>query len=140
MTHHDTYKVDRSGWRSGAWDNEPDLELFEYAGMRCAIVRCRGGHLCGYVRVEPGHVLHGIDYSDVDYDRVDPHGGLTFGRMLPDDALIGGGWWLGFDCNHYGDATPECGEFSDTIYRGFGFVRREVRRMAEQIAAYVEPA
>lgn len=46
------------------WETEPDSKQWTHLGLDCVIVRMKElGHLCGYVRVPEGHVLHGVDYS-----------------------------------------------------------------------------
>ncbi len=72
-------------------------------GLSCAVVQNReAGHRCGYVRVPPGHPAHGLGYDSLD---LDVHGGLTFAAIEPcSDHEDGQGWWLGFECNHGGDA------------------------------------
>ena len=84
---------------------------WEHAGLQCAVVQGReGGNRCGYVRVPPGHKLHGRGYDDdVDVD-VDVHGGLTFAKLEPCAHDDGVGWWFGFDCAHAGDASYEPGK------------------------------
>jgi len=63
----------------------------------------------------PGHPLHGKDYGEV-------------------EAEVHGGWWLGFDCAHYGDLSPGFtnGLRRDGVYRDMEFVTREVEQLAEQ--------
>lgn len=49
----------------------------------------------------------------------------------PDDV-----WWFGFDCAHAGDHCPGYDRmFTDGVYREFGYVRRQVERLAQQLAA-----
>lgn len=69
--------VDKSGWATGPWRDEPDKKqwLDGATGLPCLIVRSPIGSLCGYVGLPAGHDLHGKDYDSVD---VDVHGGLTF--------------------------------------------------------------
>jgi hypothetical protein len=55
-----------------------------------------------YVRVPPGHPMHSKHYDDVP---VEVHGGLTFGRIEPCAHEDGTGYWFGFDCAHYDDAS-----------------------------------
>lgn len=75
---------------------------WESNGLKCAVVLAReAGHRCGYVRVPPKHPAHGRHYNLVD---VDVHGGLTFAKLEPCSHEDGQGWWLGFDCAHFGDA------------------------------------
>jgi hypothetical protein len=76
---------------------------WKHLGLSCAVVvNGEAGHRCGYVRVPPGHILHGKPYDEPD---VAIHGGLTFAEEEPcTEHEDGQGWWFGFDCAHYGDA------------------------------------
>lgn len=131
---------------------------WEHSGLKCAVVQAREGqHRCGYVRVPPGHPLHGMDYNTPD---VEVHGGLTFGAIEPCAHEDGTGWWFGFDCGHYMDATydpnvkpadlsPEAAHVMQihldiaakypiserTHYWTQLEVERETERLAEQLAA-----
>jgi hypothetical protein len=156
-------KIDKSSWGPGPWQDEPDRLEWKHAGLSCLIVRAQPGHLCGYVAVPPGHPWHGVDYSGR-YDEngesytpspidVDVHGGLTYAEKCqgkichvpapgdPDDV-----WWLGFDCAHLGDTSPKReaedrgrGWFDPMAsYKSVPYVRREVERLAEQVAATKE--
>lgn len=60
------YKIDRTGWMPGPWDDEPDkLQWTDtVTGLPCLIVRNQAGALCGYVGVPTGHPLHGLHYGD----------------------------------------------------------------------------
>lgn len=58
------HTIDRSGWPSGPWDNEPDLVKFTHAGFMCVVARQYTGHLCGYVGLPKTHPLHGVSYSE----------------------------------------------------------------------------
>lgn len=53
---------------------------------------------CGYVEIPKDHKYYGVDYTEI-LDDFDVHGGLTFSGELRDTN----GFFLGFDCNHYGD-------------------------------------
>lgn len=147
--------IDKSGWGSGPWSDEPDKRQWrdEATGLPCLIVRAGRdlGHLCGYVGVPAGHPAHGKDYDHLD---VEVHGGLTFASACshgaedraichkvepgePDDV-----WWLGFDCAHIGDVSPAMGRYQkhrnwDESYKDFDFVVREVQRLAEQLSKMV---
>jgi hypothetical protein len=142
------HKIDRDGWPSGEWDDEPDrVEWRSEHGFPCLIVRNRMGALCGYVGVAPGHPWYEKDYNDVD---AEAHGGLTYAERCaghichvpapgePDDV-----WWLGFDCAHAGDACPSSMAwnisrgrpalaFYDGHYKSVGYVRAETERLAVQ--------
>lgn len=143
--------VDKSGWKAGRgrWDDEPDKKQWtdEATGLPCLIVRNPGGALCGYVGVSKDHPFFEKDWGDCD---VDVHGGLTFadhchehpegeGRGIchiveaGDDDNV---WWLGFDCAHSGDTSPKWGEENGwEVYRDFGYVTGEVKRLARQLAS-----
>lgn len=122
--------VDKSSWKRGPWDNEPDKAQWrdETTGMPCLLVRHpTSGHLCGYVGVAEGHPLFGKGYDDVrvptdnnEYGYPDVHGGLTFADgcrphaegeghgvcHVADEGEPDHVWWFGFDCAHYGDYSP----------------------------------
>lgn len=77
---------------------------WEHAGLQCAVVQgSKNRNRCGYVRVPPGHKLHGLGYSEIEID-LDVHGGLTFANLEPCAHDDGVGWWFGFDCAHCDDA------------------------------------
>ena len=145
------YKVDRTGWPSGPWDNEPDRKEFEHAGLPCIVVRTRDGKLCGYVAVPPGHPLHGENYNDVPSIRV--HGGLTYSEKcqghvchVPKPGESDDVWWFGFDCGHGCDLVPErealfrdmgvkfSGLMGSGKYRDWAYVTDQVQGLAEQLA------
>lgn len=136
------YKVDRSGWPTGEWDDEPDRVDFHHAGLACLLLRNRLGAWCGYVGVPSTHPAYAKPYDAVD---VDVHGGLTYGSRCdghhichvpqpgePDDL-----WWLGFDCMHHMDVIPSMPETRgwESDYRSVRYVRRQTEDLAEQLAA-----
>lgn len=73
-------------------------EVFEYKGIKCAILLQGLGHRTAYINVI-GTDLEFIDYNNID---IEVHGGLTYSSM----ALYGcdNGWWIGWDYMHYMDA------------------------------------
>lgn len=122
--------VDKSSWKRGPWDDEPDKAQWkdEATGLPCLLVRnSSGGNLCGYVGVAEGHPLFGKSYDDVrlpnndgEDDYPDVHGGLTFADRchphpdgeargichIPDEGEPDHVWWFGFDCAHSWDYSP----------------------------------
>ena len=148
----------KSEWGPGEWQDEPDrLEWRHASGLPCLVVRGPLGALCGYVGVPPEHPLYMRDYDDCD---VRAHGGLTYSDHCQGKICHKPGpgeerdiWWLGFDCGHYRDITPstrallakvdpfgiarrELLTYGDgETYRTIGYVRAEVERLAEQVAA-----
>jgi hypothetical protein len=141
--------VDKSGWPSGDWHDEPDkLQWLDQAtGLPCLIHRGPSGALCGYVGVSEAHPLFKADYDAAD---VDVHGGLTFSDMCQGQAETGKGichvpgegepdhvWWFGFDCAHSGDLCPayDGRHFSGGYnqYRGIEYVKSECASLAAQL-------
>lgn len=139
----------RTFWGKGEWENEPDKKQWgdESTGLPCLIVRNYSGALCGYVGLPPSHPLYGKEYDDV---AVDCHGGLTFAGQCQEPVNECEGvchkapegednvWWLGFDCHHYMDKTPQ--DFilkreEGAVYRDFAYVTAQVQHLATQLAA-----
>lgn len=140
---------DKSEWGPGPWQDEPDKAVWvdEATGLDCMIHRSRGGALCGYVGVADHHPAFGKHYSDVD---VVVHGGLTYADKCNEDDPEGichvpapgrphDVWWFGFDCAHGRDVLPQ---MNDTVglrryqtYRDFGYVKKEVESLAQQLLA-----
>lgn len=100
---------------------------WKHAGLSCAVVLAReGGHRCGYVRVPPGHPAHGKDYNDPD---VEVHGGLTFAEIEPcTEHEDGVGFWFGFDCAHFGDASYDPNARIEDMQTEDGKRRVEIER------------
>lgn len=74
---------------------------FEHDGYPCVVLFMPMGYRCGYVGAPKTHPAYGKGYHELN---IDCHGGLTYAEdhlCNQDDAET---WWLGFDCNHYGDA------------------------------------
>ncbi len=151
--------IDRTekGWPQGPWDSEPDKMQWPDAatGLPCLAVRHeRMGHWCGYVGVPEGHPKFGASYNDVD---VEVHGGLTFAaacRPGAEDKAVchvpGPGesdkvWWLGFDCAHSWDLSPEDATRSEREggiwkrgaeeeYRTLNYVKNQCANLARQLS------
>ena len=135
--------LDRTNWRKGEWDDEPDKAQWQYKGYDCLIVRNRLGALCGYVGLPKNHRLYGKHYGELN---VGVHGGLTFSDRCVEGATEEEGichtngiaddvWWLGFDCSHYRDKLPMHGSVfdSESEYRNFDYVKKEVEHLADQL-------
>ena len=142
--------LDRSEWASGEWDNEPDkVQWQDETGLPCLAVRSsRSGHWCGYVGVNEGHPCFGVGYDDVN---VSVHGGLTYARHckgsichIPGEGEPDHVWWLGFDCAHCGDYSPQDAKYAErgypfTIsteeeYRTLDYVKNECASLARQLS------
>lgn len=88
--------------------------------------------------------------------QVDVHGGLTYAAgcdgnketgicHVPEPDEPDEAWWFGFDCSHYQDLAPAYEARNrerglsplseDQAYRDVDYVRSEVLRLAEQLAA-----
>lgn len=108
-----SYKVDKTNWTRGVWDEEPDRMQWEHAGYACLIVRHpRYGNWCGYVGVDEAHPAFskswknkeefpeletGVNYSDF-CDGTICH--------VPAPDMPERVWWIGFDCGHVSDLQP----------------------------------
>lgn len=164
MSNVQEYKVDRTGWPSGPWDNEPDrIEWKTEAGLVGLMVRPRHGAWCGYVALPPGHPDHGRNYNEVESEGVEAHGGLTYAEActgvvchVPAPGEPDNVWWIGFDCVHSGDLAPgharsenylrtmfegfPIGRRSQGEYRDEAYARAEVEKLAAQLAARGMPS
>lgn len=76
---------------------------WKHAGLSCAVTLTDlFAHRCGYVRVPPGHPLHGISGWDLD---VTSTLSINFAKLEPcSEHEDGQGWWFGFDCAQGGAA------------------------------------
>ena len=73
-------------------------------GFRCVIIGQRMGHRCGYIEIPKEHKLYGKDFREID---IDVHYGWTYSAYTRNDYPAKSDkdiWWIGFDCNHFGDA------------------------------------
>lgn len=97
-----TIAVDRSNWRNGCWDGEPDSEIgMTPSGLLYRLIRGYKGAWCGYVMIPFGYPEE-LE-SDVE----------SYDIIL--EMLCGGRWWA-FDSNHSWQYAP--GEDEDSEYRG----------------------
>lgn len=73
---------------------------FHYKDFQCCVIFHPLGHRCGYVKVPFWHPVYEKNYDEID---IKCHGGITY----TDHSLLGkthtSGWWIGFDCAHFGD-------------------------------------
>lgn len=146
----EAYKVDRSKWPSGPWDNEPEDKVeFEHNGMACMLVRNRSGNWCGYVGLEPSHKYFEKSYDEID---VEVHGGLTYsnkcGGAICHVAKPGKEeniWWVGFDTAHCDDRSPGYDYLFTPIlnrtlvYRTKEYVINETCKLADQLCETQTP-
>ena len=137
--------INRSGWSSGPWDDEPDkLQWTDQATqLPCLAVRhLQNGHWCGYVGVADEHPLYNKGYDEVAH--IEVHGGLTFSDFCQPDEneaesichIPAPGepervWWLGFDCAHSRDGSPK---WPEGLYRTLQFVQTECESLAAQLS------
>lgn len=100
-----------------------DEEDFEFFGFKTQAQKQDNGAWNGYIEIPKGHPWFEKDYMHVD---ADVHGGLTFSGPRG-----GEGFWLGFDCQHYGDQIPSRPEMGGT-FRDLKFVKNELKKLARQ--------
>mgnify|MGYP001616638723 CR=1 FL=1 len=138
-----TPEYDKSTWRKGEWDNEPDRVDFIHAKFSCFILRNYLGSWCGYVGVPSNHPYYEKDYNNLD---IDVHGGLTYAGScnesichIPEEGMPDDVWWLGFDTGHYMDICPSINlTFGDGVYRDMEYMISETKKLAEQLAEVKE--
>ncbi len=142
------FKVDKSTWGSGPWQDEPDRIDFRHAGFPCLMLRNpTSGNWCGYVGVPTTHPDHSRSYDDID---VDVHGGLTYAELcdgerichVPEPGESDDVFWFGFDCGHCFDFSPayyarypHFEKIEGEVYRDVDYVRAQVESLANQLAA-----
>lgn len=130
----------------GPWADEPDLVGFRAYGQLCVVSRGGRDAWCGYVPVPPWHPAHGADIHALEPLRV--HGGVTWADPMPrlvgrSDALLvvpSDWWWIGFDCGHGFDGTPQGWAWERSLsdpppYRPVGYAMAETAALACQLAA-----
>lgn len=94
----------------------------------------------GYVAVPKEHPLYGVDYNDVDSDKITIHGGLTYSKNhIPEDVeaftelldnipdTLTKFWVLGFDTMHYMDNQQNCNK---------GYVIQQTLLLKQQLEQY----
>ena len=138
------------------WNLEPDFVKWidPVTGLVCAIVRVKTlGHLCGYVRVPnsrlvkrmrqrerriiglafSGRNVRRSGYTLPEIDNIAVHGGVTFsGRH--GHYRMSRGYWVGFDCAHFGDLSPGLRLVSFVgVYRDMAYVRGQCESLAKQL-------
>lgn len=114
--------------KEGVWVAEPNFLSWNRLELTCMVIR-NGEmlHLCGYVGVDPKHILYGKTELDVSV-----HGGLTFTGIIKElDPEM---WWFGFDCAHFSDAIPAFKDNEQQSYKDMVFVKSETDNLCEQIA------
>jgi hypothetical protein len=128
-------KIDKTNFQPGPWIDEPDVASWVDRGYLCAIRRNYMGCLCGYIGVPITHpFINASTASDLKghiEGTINVHGGVTLLKK------IGGFWWIGFDCSHFGDLIPAWK--SEGAYRDFAYVQGEVKLMVDQVSASRHP-
>jgi hypothetical protein len=137
--------IDKSSWPPGPWHDEPDrLEWRTATGLPALMRRGSTGAWCGYVAVPPWHPCHGVEM--VESNAVDVHGGVTYAAPchgdichVPTPGESDDVFWIGFDCAHAQDLTPNDARYGDimrgAVYRPLAYVRAECERLALQLVA-----
>jgi hypothetical protein len=132
-----------SRWpKNGEWDHESDSFVDVYRNHFFGVFRNPvSGSLNGYclldVRKKKG--VRGL--SDKDRAAIECHGGLTYeSEKAPGMAkLYGvgseGGFWVGFDTNHGGDASPSWKFGERDTYKNMQFCKDQCRSIIDQVIA-----
>lgn len=153
MQYKESKFIDKSNWKNGEWDYEPDKIQFvdQATGYPCLVLRGPVSSLCGYVGVYPSHPFFNKDCSELD---INVHGGLTYSdksglKSMKDGIWVEleegdekNIWWFGFDCGHIGDIQPKF-LFSNLFvhdisskYRNVEYVKSEVISLAGQLKTF----
>jgi len=154
----------------------------KYRGYRYIVLALSGGYRCGYVQIPKGHFLYEKDYSEQlpirfkyikkekwgkrgmitmllganlrDEDNIfmymlfNVHGSITFSGKLRGKR----GYWIGFDCNHVGDAKDpsimdemhrkiedRCGPLPiEGVIRTTEYVEKECKSLIDQIICWFD--
>ena len=118
MTNRDRYEADLLTLQKG------HVKTAIVDGFDTVIYRTDMGHLCGYVRVP--------EDTEIDWvNEIQCHGGITFQGWR--DFLITNGYYIGFDCAHYGDWMPYDFIFYEGTYKDVDFVRNELEEIIKQV-------
>lgn len=121
--------IDRSNFREGPWDNEPDFLTWNYLSINCEIKRTKMGCLCGYI-----YVKNNNQFPKSFENIFDVHGGITYDSYTEEDDM----WKIGFDCYHYQDDCPALSYKFYSHYWTFQEVKDEVEKMVEQYLTFYE--
>lgn len=118
---------------------EGDIKVFEYKGFECYVMRNPVFlNLNGYVRIPETHPLYKVNYYDFTYD-LDIHGGLSYSESFLLQNGYDTGWYIGFDCAHFGDYLPNFNyvfqdyECDELVYRTMEYVENELKRLVDQL-------
>ncbi|MFH1624082.1 MAG: hypothetical protein ABID54_02870 [Pseudomonadota bacterium] len=118
------------------WLDELNRQEFEHAGLKCLILRDKFLYLSGYAALPEGHPYFGKHFKDIP---IRVHKGLTSSGQGDGDNREKGYWWVGFSCERPGDLVPARPRTEYTsggeVYRNFEYVKDEVKKLAEQMAA-----
>lgn len=96
------------------------------AGFRAVVVKHNLGysrHRCGYVGVEDGHPLFGVDYNKLN---IDAHGGITYANSYSSYPVESKLWWFGFD-------TARCFDMPEIGGQTLAFCKAECEKIAFQL-------
>lgn len=111
----------------------PDHKLSSgnHAGFEWLVLHNGIGYRCGYVLIPANHPWYSQNYETIDCS---VHGGLTYGQSDTES-----GFWLGFDCAHYGDAQDpelpnECEMRMSGVIRTQSYVEQQCKNLCEQAA------
>lgn len=121
----------------GPWSDEPDKISWidPDTGKPCMIERGKVGQWCGFAAVELNHPLFGVQPWDTD---LVAHGGVSLAHRCE----TGNAWWLGFECDHAWDLTPNDMRLHKILggvrspnetYRDARYVINEVLMLARQL-------
>jgi hypothetical protein len=136
----------------GPWMTEPDRVEYKAEGFPVLLLRHEElGNWCGYLAVQPGNPLHGLDHRDVSGD-LWVHGGVNYASQcservchVPDPGEPDDVWWFGFDAGHGFDMSPGLMRLGSPLremlwgeYRDLEYIKASVEGLAAQIKVLSE--
>ncbi len=115
---------------------------FSYRNYTCKISLTSRDTWNGYIEINPFHVCYGIDHTNTlktsDEFYLSVHGGLSYSYTDKKGTV------LGFHTGHIGDFIPSilpqdvnC-NFHYSTFRKFNWVKKQLRKLAEQLYFYNE--
>ena len=138
----------------GPWNDEPwDLALWiePETELACFAKRNLSGAWCGYVIIPATLPAYRLE-TDEHMFLWDCHGGITYTGQLNTEKFNFMAYAVGFDCAHFGDASPKDAFYESLVhaslggrkppsgirsnYKNFSYVVNEAVRLARQIGEY----
>lgn len=124
------------------WNIGPTFIYEQRGDFHLLVLKTVGKHCCGYVGVNQGHPLWGMEYRSNDYENpimdFGVHGGITFTGFHKKNFPANDIWWIGFDCAHSDDYCPNNPFGNESNYKTQGWTWMETEKLLKQIQAWTK--